>query len=187
VRKRIARKSKPGLNVILGTKVRLREKKLADARNDYRWQTSPELTQLDAMPLLTVSFSRYLLDYTAMLRNPSPKRLMFAIETLEGRHIGNCVYYNIDREKGEAEVGIMLGESDCWDRGYGTDALATLVDYIFGTADLQRIYLKTLDWNGRAQRCFLKCGFAPCGQMVKNGHKFLLMEIKKESWQKGQD
>jgi len=168
-----------------GTKVRLREKKLTDARNDYRWQTNLELVRLDAMPLLTISFPRYLLDYTAVLRNPTLKRHTFAIETLDGRHIGNCVYYNIDQEKGEAEIGIMIGERDCWDMGYGTDAVATLVDYIFHETGLQRICLKTLDWNRRAQRCFFKCGFTPCGELVKNGHHFMLMEQNQESWEKG--
>ena len=167
--------------MMLGTKVRLREKKLADARNDYQWQTNSELAQLDAMPLLTISFSRYLIDYTAMLRNPSPKRRTFAIETLDGRHIGNCVYYNIDREKGEVEVGIMIGERDCWDMGYGTDAVTTLVDYIFNGKGMRRIYLKTLGWNQRAQRCFRKCGFTPCGEMARNGYHFVLMEIKKRT------
>ncbi|HEY50697.1 MAG TPA: GNAT family N-acetyltransferase [Dehalococcoidia bacterium] len=170
--------------MMLGTKVRLREKRLTDARNDYRWQIDPDLVQLDAMPQLTISFPRYLLDYSAVLHNPSPKRHAFAIETIEGRHIGNCVYYNIDREKGEAELGIMIGEDDCWDKGYGADAVATLVDHIFNETDLQRIYLKTLDWNQRAQHCFGKCGFTPCGQLVKNGQNFVLMEMKKEHWQK---
>ncbi len=78
----------------------------------------------------------------------------------------------------------MIGESDCWDRGYGTDAVDTLVDYIFTETGLQRIYLKTLDWNERAQRCFVKSGFIPCGEMVKNGHRFVLMEVRKEQWQK---
>jgi len=169
---------------MLGTKVRLREKKLKDAHNDYRWQTNPELVRLDAMPRLTISFPRYLVDYTAVLCNPSPKRRTFAIETFDGRHIGNCVYYNIDENKGEAEMGIMIGERDCWGKGYGTDSVATLVDYIFHETGLQRIHLKTLDWNERAQRCFLKCGFTPCGQMMKNGYQFLLMEIKKENWPK---
>lgn len=170
--------------MMLGTKVRLREKKLTDARNDYRWQTSPELTRLDAMPLLNLSFPRYLLDFAATLRNPAPKRHTFAIETIGGRHIGNCVYYNVDRAKGEVELGIMIGEHDCWDRGYGTDAVNTLVGYLFHELDMQRIHLKTLDWNERAQRCFLKCGFTHCGQRVENGHNFLLMEMKRECWQK---
>ena len=166
---------------MLGTVVRLRDKKLRDARNDYRWQTNPELVRLDAMSRLAVSFPRYLLDYAAALRSPSPQRRAFAIETLDGRHIGNCVYYNIDRGKSEAEVGIMIGERDCWDKGYGADAVTTLVDFIFRETGLRRVHLKTLDWNERAQRCFLKCGFVPCGQMLKNGHNFLLMELKKEN------
>ena len=171
---------------MLGTKVRLREKKLTDARNDYRWQTSPELARLDAMPLPNFSFPRYLLDFVATLRNPAPKRRTFAIETLGGRHIGNCVYYNVDRAKGEVELGIMIGEHDCWDKGYGTDAVNTLVDYLFQELWLQRIHLKTLDWNGRAQRCFLKCGFAPCGQRVENGNHFLLMELKRKHWKRAE-
>ncbi len=169
---------------MLGTKVRLREKKLSDARNDYRWQTNRELVRLDAMPPLAISFPRYLFDYTVALRKPSPKRRAFAIETLDGRHIGNCVYYNIDRGKGEAELGIMIGEKDCWDRGYGTDAVGALVDYIFTETGLLRIYLKTLDWNGRAQRCFIKSGFTPFGETEKNGSRFVLMEVKREGWQK---
>ena len=169
--------------MMLGTKVRLREKKLTDARDDYRWQTSPELSRLDAMPLPNLSFPRYLLDFAATLRNPSPKRRTFAIETIDGRHIGNCVYYNIDRAKGEVELGIMIGDVKYWGKGYGTDAVNTLVDYLFQELDIQRIHLKTLDWNGRAQHCFLKCGFAPCGQRVENGHNFLLMEMKREGWQ----
>jgi RimJ/RimL family protein N-acetyltransferase len=65
--------------------------------------------------------------------------------------------------------------------------VAALADYIFHETGLQRIHLKTLDWNERAQRCFLKCGFIPCRQMMKNGHQFLLMEIKRENWQKGRE
>ena len=81
--------------MIIGTKVRLRKKKLSDARKDYAWQTDPELARLDAMPLVTASFPQYLLDYTTSLRYPSATRRTFAIETLDGKHIGNCVYYNL--------------------------------------------------------------------------------------------
>jgi RimJ/RimL family protein N-acetyltransferase len=52
----------------------------------------------------------------------SANRRQFAVDTLEGRHIGNCAYYNIDKGGGEAEVGIMIGERSYWDKGYGTAA-----------------------------------------------------------------
>jgi len=172
--------------MIVGNKVRLREKKLSDARNDYRWQTDLELVRLDATPALTISYPHYLMDYTTVLRYPSSNRHAFAVETAEGRHIGNCVYYNIDAARNEAELGIMIGERDYWDKGYGTDAVITLVNHIFLNTKLKRLYLKTLDGNQRAQKCFGKCGFTSCGHLARDGYNFLLMKLHRRQWQESQ-
>jgi len=169
--------------MIIGNKIRLRNKRLADARDDYTWQTDPELARLDAVPLLNVTFAQYLSDYANQLRYPSSIRHQFAVETLEGKHIGNCVYYDINETKSEAQLGIMIGNSDYWDKGYGADAVATLVNYIFCQTSLRRIYLKTLDWNGRAQKCFKKCSFTPYGHLAKDGFRFVFMEIYREQWE----
>lgn len=170
--------------LITGNKVRLRRKKLSDVRTDYRWQTDPELTRLDAAPLLNVSFPVYLLDYTDSIHRPGPNRYPLAIETMEGRHIGNCTCYDIDDRNHEAQLGIMIGDRDYWDKGYGTDAVNTLVDHVFLNTDIKRIYLKTLDWNIRAQTCFHNCSFSPCGQFSRNGMTFISMDIYREKWEK---
>ncbi len=170
--------------MIAGHKIRLRAKKLADARDDYKWQTDPELTRLDAAPMLAMSFAQYLVDYTSELHYLSSTRQAFAVETLEGKHIGNCVYYNIDEAKGEAEVGIMIGDRDYWHRGYGTDACCALVSHIFRSTNLKRIYLKTLDWNIRAHKSFQKCGFQAFGRMNRDGYNFVLMEYYRIEWEK---
>ena len=172
--------------MIIGSKVKLRDKNLGDALNDYTWRTDPELAWLDGAPLLTTTFSRYLADYASELRYPSLTRHRFAVETLDGKHIGNCSYYNIDETKGEAELGIMIGNRDYWDKGYGADTVTTLVNYIFQQTRLRRIYLKTLDSNSRAQKCFKKCGFTPCGHLVRDGFSFTLMEISRKQWQERQ-
>jgi len=172
--------------MITGNRIRLRNKRLTDARSDYTWQTDPELAQLDAAPLLTATFAQYLSDYASEMHYPSPSRHQFAIETLEGKHIGNCVYYDINETKGEAELGIMIGNRDYWDKGYGADAVTTLVNYIFRQTNLNRLYLKTLDSNKRAQTCFKKCGFTPNGRLVKDGFRFVLMEIYREQWEEQQ-
>jgi len=166
--------------MIIGSKIKLRDKRLADALDDYIWRTDPELAWLDAAPLLTTTFSTYLSDYADELRYPSPARHRFAVETLEGKHIGNCSYYNIDETKAEAELGIMIGNRDYWDMGYGTDTVTTLISYIFHQTNLKRIYLKTLDSNIRAQKCFKKCGFSLDGHMVRDGFSFKLMEINRK-------
>jgi RimJ/RimL family protein N-acetyltransferase len=170
--------------MISGGKVRLREKTLADVQDDYVWQTDPELARLDAVRLFTATFSQYLLDYTSELRYSLLNRHRFAIETLDGKHIGNCGYYDINETKGEAELGIMIGNRDYWDKGYGADVVTTLVSYIFRQTNLRRIYLKTLASNSRAQRCFKKCDFTPYGHLVRNGFSFVLMELhRKKGWQ----
>ncbi len=173
--------------MIIGSKIKLRDKRLGDALDDYIWRTDPKLARLDAAPLLTTTFPRYLSDYADELQHYSSSiRHRFAVETLEGKHIGNCSYYNIDDTKGEAELGIMIGNRDYWDKGYGADTVTTLVNYIFHQTNLKRIYLKTLDSNSRAQKCFKKCGFTPYGHLVRDGFSFTLMEINRKQGQEQQ-
>jgi len=168
--------------MIVGGKTKLRGKRLADATDDYAWQTDSELAQLDAAPLLTISFQQYLSSYASELRYPSSTRHRFAIETLDGKHIGNCTYYDINKTRGGAELGIMIGNRNYWDKGYGVDAVTTLVNYIFQQTKLNRIYLKTLGSNTRAQKCFAKCGFTPYGGLKRDSYNFVLMELHRKQW-----
>jgi RimJ/RimL family protein N-acetyltransferase len=170
--------------MISAGKVRLRPKRPEDAESDYAWQSDAELTRLDAAIRLSMPFDRYLVDYATVLSFPSTNRRQFAVEALNGRHIGNCAYYNINEAGGEAEVGIMIGDSDYWDKGCGTDAITALVDHIFRSTKLKRLYLKTLDTNIRAQRCFQKSGFTPCGSRLSDGNSFVLMEQYRHQWQR---
>jgi RimJ/RimL family protein N-acetyltransferase len=169
------------------SKIKLREKRLADAAYDYAWLIDVELAALDAAPVSTSTFPQYLADYASDLRYPPTVRHQFAIETKEGQHIGNCTYYGIDSDKGEAELGIMIGDRDYWDKGYGADAITALLEYVFDKTRLNRLYLKTLVNNKRAQKCFAKCGFTPCGHLKKDGYSFILMELNREEWEKRQD
>ena len=165
------------------SKTQLRNKRLSDARNDYDWQRDHELARLDATAPINCSYEEYLADYAYELQHPSYLRRSFAVETHDGKHIGNCVYYNINEDKGEAELGIMIGDRHYWDKGYGTATVSALIDHIFLRTKLDRIYLKTLVFNSRAHKCFQKCNFKPCGYLERDGYEFLLMEIFRKEWQ----
>jgi RimJ/RimL family protein N-acetyltransferase len=168
--------------MIKNKRIILCKKQLDDAVNDYRWKTDPELARLDACPPLDMSFNEYLYIYINELQMSPIVKHEFSIATLNGEHIGNCAYYNINRFKGEAEVGIMLGNRKYWNQGYGKEAMIMLMDYIFNKHNFKRLYLKTLDSNTRAQHCFLKCGFTPCGTKKQDGHNFVVMELSREKW-----
>lgn len=167
-----------------GDKVVLREKRLSDAGNDYAWSIDQELSRLDAARPLTLSFQQALVLYEEELAFPAPRRERFAIESVDGEHIGNCMLYNIDEARGEAELGIMIGDRRFWSKAYGADAVKTLLEYIFTQTPLRRVYLHTLDWNVRAQRSFENCGFLPTGTVKRNGYTFIAMEIRKQQWEK---
>ena len=167
-------------------KVILREKRLEDAANDYAWRCDEELAHLDAAPVQKLPFTDFLADYADELRYPSRRRYRFAVDDLEGKHIGNLMYYDIDEGKGEVELGIMIGDRDYWDQGYGTDAIITVLHHIFTTTALKRIYLHTLNWNLRAQRCFEKCGFVTRGQKKRHNGTFVVMEMHRSAWEEGE-
>jgi RimJ/RimL family protein N-acetyltransferase len=166
--------------VARGPRIVLREKRLGDAFTDYRWRSTPALSRFDAARPLLMNYQQYLALYREELLYPSPYRKSLAIEDESGRHIGNIMYYNIDTLHREAELGITIGDTTCWGRGYGTEAVRVLLEYLRDRAGFRRIYLKTLDWNERARRCFLSAGFAEYGRAARGGNTFVLMECRQE-------
>jgi RimJ/RimL family protein N-acetyltransferase len=166
--------------VARGAKVALREKRLGDAWNDFRWRSQPDLTRFDAARPISMNYNEYLALFREELLYPSPYRRSLAIEDEHGRHIGNVMYYNIDALRQEAELGITIGETDCWGKGYGTEAIRLLVEHLLGKIGLRRVYLKTLEWNTRAQRSFEKAGFVVTGRVERGGNTFALMELRRE-------
>ena len=168
--------------MIKGKLTVLREKRLEDAAKDYEWRTDEELSALDATTPLKMSYSSYLRLIEDELRYPASWSKRFAIETHDGKLIGNCMYYDIDFKQGEAEIGIMIGERSYWSKEYGTDSLRTLLSHIFSTTTLTRLYLHTLEWNHRARRCFAKSGFVDVKGGKRNRKDFVLMEIWRADW-----
>ncbi|MCJ7521809.1 MAG: GNAT family N-acetyltransferase [Dehalococcoidia bacterium] len=164
--------------VLAGQKVVLREKRISDAENDYAWRCDTDLARLDAVLPLSMSYREYVGYYADELQHASRQRRRFAIDSLDdGKHIGNCMYYDIDDDRKQTELGIIIGDRGYWGKGYGSDAVTALVRHVFNDTGVDRIFLNTLEWNVRAQRCFQKCGFVVCGRATKRGNDFLVMEL----------
>ena len=166
-----------------GARVVLRDKKLEDAEYDYIWRCDPELARLDATYPLTMNYDRYLSIFQDQLRYPTPGSHHFGIDVADEKFIGNCMYYDLDSVNREAELGIVIGDRDYWNGAFGYDAVVTLLAHMFGQMNLRRVYLHTLEWNKRAQRCFIKCGFNPVKPVRRLGHDFILMEVLRADWQ----
>lgn len=163
--------------VARGRQVIIRRKWLNDAVNEYAWRTDAELARLDAATPLRVPFDDYFRSWSLDLCLTDMGNRSFAIEDETGKHIGNVMYYNVDKSRREAELGISLGDKASWGRSYGSDALATVARYLFQGTDIRRLYLHTLDWNVRAQRAFAKAGFSVCGTSWRESQAYVVMEV----------
>lgn len=166
-----------------GARVVLREKTVKDAWNEYLWRTDPELSQLDAALPLTMGYDEFLSMYKEQLRYPLAWAKPLSVDTLEGAYIGNCMYYDVDVVHKTAEVGVLIGNRRYWNDGYGFEVVVTLVEHIFATTGLNRLYLHTLKWNKRALRCFEKCGFQAVRLVRRSQRRFVYMELLREEWE----
>jgi RimJ/RimL family protein N-acetyltransferase len=168
---------------LVGELTVLRSKSIDDAEADYSWRIDPELASLDATRPVTLTFAEYLRYHRDDVNYPSPWSVRMAIDTLDGRHIGNCMYYDINTEKSQCELGIMIGDRNYWSKGYGTDVVKTALTHIFTATELDRVYLHTLSTNSRAQKSFMKAGFSPVRDVKRDGYEFMYMEIKRSEWE----
>ncbi len=104
-------------------------------------------------------------------------------------HIGSCGYHVIDWRNRGAECGIAIGDKSQWGKGYGTDAMRTLVGFGFGELNLHRIMLRVYDDNPRAVRAYEKVGFKTEGRLRESNfhdgryRDALVMAILRPEWE----
>ena len=163
-------------------RVRLRTKALSDAPNDYRWRRDPEIARFDAARPMTLAYSRFLHQFERDLAVVDPTRLLVAVDTHDGEHIGNVMYYNADTRRRTAEFGICIGSAHHRDRGFGTDATIAFMGYLFGECGFAVIHLHTLEWNERARRSFARSGFHEVARVTRGGQEFVRMEARRDAW-----
>lgn len=80
------------------------------------------------------------------------------------RPIGTTALYNVDHFHRTAEFGIMIGEKDCWGKGYGTETARLMLGYGFTPLGLHNILLRVFSTNARALGAYARAGFRECGR-----------------------
>jgi RimJ/RimL family protein N-acetyltransferase len=146
-----------------GELVRLRAHEPEDLERNLRWINDAEIRQfLDARyPMSRPEEEKWM----EKNQGSSFEYVRLAIETKEGQHIGNIGLGPASPEHRRAPFGIMIGEKDCWGRGYGTDAIRVLLRFAFREMNLNRVWLITGENNPRALACYRKCGFREEGRL----------------------
>ncbi len=151
----------------IGEKIRLREYRKEDAEQAKEYVNDPEVKRLlnpNIPYLITLEEEQKWVDGQSSFKDT----YNFAIETIEGnKYIGGCGINNIDWKNSVAVVGIMIGDKNYWGKGYGTDAMKTLVRFIFEQMNIHKIKLNVFSYNERAIKSYEKCGFRIEGKLLQ--------------------
>ena len=152
-----------------GERVRLRRVDPArDLDDRYRWMNDPETNRFLGMrpqQLSREEIRRWLESVAASAAESAE----FAIETLDGRHIGGCSLRAFNHVAHTAEFAIVIGEADTRGKGYGTEITRLMVQVGFGQFNLNRIWLTVSAENPAALRAYEKAGFVREGLLRDYG------------------
>jgi RimJ/RimL family protein N-acetyltransferase len=151
--------------MIEGKLVNLRAREMSDVERMTCWVNDREVARFQnaRYPWSSEAEDAFVRRTTSVPITFADLRL--AIDTKDGVHIGGCGLHGASPENRTAELGIMVGDKAYWSKGYGTDAVATLVRFGFDEMNLNRIELHVYDFNERAQASYRKCGFVDEGRM----------------------
>lgn len=87
-----------------------------------------------------------------------PHRTFFSIYNAANEHVGEC-QVQLD-QTGGAALSVIIGRKDLWHHGYGTAAMLELLDKVFNTMGLDRVWVTVPTDNRPAIGLFEKLGFA---------------------------
>ncbi|HSR89325.1 MAG TPA: GNAT family N-acetyltransferase [Candidatus Udaeobacter sp.] len=149
--------------LLYGPRVTLRSLELSDAPRYVRWFKDKEVI-------------RYLLLQTGITLKEERKYIRslahnkdhfnLAIITENGKHIGGSGTTLYPKDK-RADIGVVIGDKAEWGKGYSTEALNLIADYIFRKLKYNRLELTVSMDNKAALKAYKKVGFKLEGIKLK--------------------
>lgn len=151
--------------MISGTKIILKGITKDCAPLIYQWVNREELRALTGTryPVSEYEHEEWIKKATTAV----DKKIFLICDKKSGEPIGTIGLRNFDYVNSNAELFISIGNTDFLAKGgYGTDAVAVLVDYCFRNLNLHKISLRVFESNVRAIRCYEKVGFLKEGVLI---------------------
>lgn len=150
---------------LIGKRVILRPGTDSDIYYLLKWYNDDELNRLAGWSNAKVTASK--LKYN-LSKSFGYDPMNLVIENEDEKPIGTIQLYGVDEMNKSCSLGVRIGDKDYWGKGYGEDAITALLKYAFTNLDMYRVSLKVYEYNIRAYKCYLKCGFKDEGKTRKS-------------------
>ena len=140
-----------------GDRIYFRPIELEDVPTLERWVNDPRVwSTLNMRGPMNALMERQWVEG----RKPTLTDIVMMIVARDGdRMIGTCGLHNISPVDRKGVFGIMIGEVDQQNRGYGSEAVSLMLRFAFEELNLHRVELVVLAPNARAIRVYEKAGF----------------------------
>jgi RimJ/RimL family protein N-acetyltransferase len=178
--------------MLAGEHVILRAFEREDAERCYRWMNDPNIVRT-LKSRYPIAFSNEI-EWLDRAMSEAGTERHFAIERKDDRsHIGNASIHDIDWVSRTAWFGLFIGEPTAWNRGFGGDAIGTLVRFAFDEMNLDKLRINVFDYNDRAKHVLEGHGFVVEGKLVRDffregtWHDIVIFSVFRESRTKVQE
>ena len=167
--------------------VTLRAVERSDIEALHRWENDLRFV-LDGGGDPPTPYSREKIE--AQFSQAGTPSLDFAIE-VEGRLIGRCGLFRLDRLGNTIMLGIGIGETGEQGKGYGRTAVGMLLEMAFRYHNYRKVWLQVWSANERAIRCYAASGFVEEGRLREHVwgdgryQDLVSMGILKGEWEDG--
>ncbi len=140
-------------DIFTGRLVRLSAYNLDEmSKASPRWNLNSEYQRLlSSSPFPMISSNALSKRLEEEVNEMSPASYFFSICTLaEDKLIGELGLDVVNWSGRDAFVGLGIGETEYWGRGYGTDVMNILLRFAFMEINLRRVTLTVFEYNPRA-------------------------------------
>ncbi len=120
-----------------GPRIRLRAVEWDDLPYIVQWLNDPSVTE-HLLSSQMEGLSEQEMWYESIQNG---KDRVMSIETKDCILIGDCGINRLEWEDRRVNIWLMIGNKEYWDKGYGTEVVQIMLDYIFGELNMDRISL----------------------------------------------
>jgi [ribosomal protein S5]-alanine N-acetyltransferase len=142
-----------------GKRIYLRPLEAGDLEHCRRWINDPEIRQFTLLqtPIDEIGERAW---HENRSRGPYPTDISLAIMLKRGdRLIGNTGLHRINWQSRHLTTGALIGEKDCQNKGYGSEAKVLILQYCFDVLGMHRVCSEVLATNPRSLAYLKKNGY----------------------------
>lgn len=128
-------------------------------------------------------------DWLQGLNNNIHNVSLGIVRKKDGKLIGTIGVHSINWQQRTATTGTLIGEKDCWGKGYGTEAKMLLLDFAFNALDLYALFSRVNSTNLRSLAYAKKSGYEEVGRLpgwirLQNGERCdeVQLVVTQEKW-----